>query len=526
MILVDDEDEVRGRISSRISAETGFVVVASAGNGYDALELIEEHSPHVVLTDIRMPYIDGLELAAIVRRDYPTVKVGFITGYNEFDYAREAIALGVHSYLTKPLTEEAIRSSLGQLKTELDREYAESYSREMVERQYAESLPLLVEHAFSSLLVAPTSDRPHGTAQLRDHGVDLESGRYLVAFVAVERTVELWDVIEFEKVKMAVRTTLQKRLASQGLRLHTFFFHDGIVCVMHEGDSRFVDELDITLNQIIRSIERFQSVTVSIGVSRLHIGDGELRRAYDEALAAAEVGRMQGVGRLLWADQVPSSPPDIALLDERERVELDQALRSGQPDRVREVIQAVTVRLRGIGRPVDLRLVMMDVAAILIRYAAAVNADLAAINGGDMLESIARIRGLSEFGDWVVRLADGLADAGRQARMDNAERLLSEAIAWMRTHFDNRDLTMQAVCDARGISVSYLGQLFKKHLDTTFVKYLTMIRMEHAKEQLQLRGSRIMEVAEACGYRDVYYFSHCFRKYAGVPPKQYRDAHT
>ena len=80
IILVDDEDEVRGRISSKIMAESGFQVVGTAGNGYDALELIEKFSPQVVLTDIKMPYIDGIELARIIRRDYPTVRIGFITG--------------------------------------------------------------------------------------------------------------------------------------------------------------------------------------------------------------------------------------------------------------------------------------------------------------------------------------------------------------------------------------------------------------------------------------------------------------
>ena len=127
IILVDDEDEVRGRISSKISDDSGFVVAGTAGNGYDALELIEKLSPQVVLTDIKMPYIDGIELAEIIRRDYPTVRIGFITGYDEFDYARQAIKLGVRSYLTKPLTQEDISEFLRKLKVELDDEYRDNY---------------------------------------------------------------------------------------------------------------------------------------------------------------------------------------------------------------------------------------------------------------------------------------------------------------------------------------------------------------------------------------------------------------
>jgi len=104
LLLVDDEDEVRGRISSLIDQNSGFVVVGKAGNGHDAYELVEELKPDVVLTDIKMPFIDGIELARMLKRDFPTVKVAFISGYDEFKYAQEAIKLNVVSYLMKPLT--------------------------------------------------------------------------------------------------------------------------------------------------------------------------------------------------------------------------------------------------------------------------------------------------------------------------------------------------------------------------------------------------------------------------------------
>ena len=115
MILVDDEDDVRGRILSKINEDSGFTVVGKAGNGYDAIDLIEKYKPHVVLTDIKMPFINGIELAKIIRRDYPTTKVAFISGYDEFEYAREAIELNVVSYLMKPVTGEDINSFLARL---------------------------------------------------------------------------------------------------------------------------------------------------------------------------------------------------------------------------------------------------------------------------------------------------------------------------------------------------------------------------------------------------------------------------
>ncbi len=523
MILVDDEDEVRGRISSRISEETGFSVVGTAGNGYDALDLIEEHAPHVVLTDIKMPYIDGIELASIIRREYPTVRIGFLTGYNEFDYAREAIKLRVQSYLTKPLTEDAIREFLKQLRQELDEELRTNYSRQIVEQQYQESLPLLIDHCLVSLLFTREESGSSEIEQLKGYGVDLEE-EYRAAFVSVERNEEHWNVIEFEKLKMSVRGNLEKALRREEIGVHTFFFNDGIVAVLKGKGHRFDEEVDLVLNQIIRSIERFLLVRVMIGVSRRHRGFRDFGRAYDEATGALEAGRLQSVGRLIYVDDLSVPRRGYALLEAQESEKLNKALRYGTTDEIRELLEAIRRRVNGVSELLlDHRLVMVGMVNALLQYSLVVDADITAIAGGDLLEAVYRMKSIEEFIGWVALMADQLQEQGRRSRMDNAERLLSDAIAYMEEHYADKELTMQKVCAAKGISASYLGQLFKKYKASTFVTYLTAIRMEHAKDALRLSGSRIIEVAEACGYRDVYYFSHCFRKFVGVPPKKYRE---
>ncbi|MDA3950269.1 MAG: response regulator [Spirochaeta sp.] len=524
MILVDDEDEVRGRISSRISAETGFSVVGTAGNGHDALELIEEHAPHVLLTDIKMPYIDGIELASIVRRDYPTVKIGFLTGYNEFDYAREAVNLRVHSYLTKPLTEEAIRAFLTDLKRELDEEYENNYSRQIIQRQYEESIPLLVEQCFTTVLLSRDHSVESEIDQLKTYGVELDGTGYVMAYVAVERNIQHWNMIEFEKLKLQVRTNIEKTLRSEEIGYHTFFFNEGIVLLVTESGVRFRADLDLVLNRIIRSIDRFLSVGVAIGVSRNHRSFRDVRTAYDEAVRAYERGRLQSVGRLVYVDELREAPRRYAVLTESDTERLRHEIHYGTSGSFRAVLDEVRTRLAADRSViVDHRLLMLGVANVLIQYGTNVGADIHVINADDMIDTISRIKSVDEFIGWAERQVTALHEYGRRNRMDNAERILSTAIAYIEEHYADNALTMQSLAEEQGISVSYLGQLFKKYRDTTFVKYVTSVRIERAKKQLSLSGSRIVEVAEACGYRDVYYFSHCFRKYVGVPPKKYRE---
>lgn len=529
IILVDDEDEVRGRISSRISKETGFAVVGTAGNGYDALELIEEKIPDVVLTDIKMPYIDGIELATTIRRDYPTVKMAFITGYNEFDYAREAVNLRIHSYLTKPLTEEAIREFLSSLKRELDEEYESTYSRRYIERQYNESVPLLIEHCLSSLLLSTTAGDRSEVGQLRQLGVDLEETRYTIISVSIERNAEHWDVIEFEKLRMSVRGNIKRTFDQEEIEFFDLFFNENIVYVVKESEPRGVREIDLVLNQIVRSIERYLSVRLSIGVGALHRGFRELRYAYDEAARALENGRVQSPGRIVYAAELPEVHRTYATLSETEIETLAYKLRYETPDLTKEHLARIGAQFSSVSSDsetgVDQQVAMLQITTALVQYGAVVNADIGAIHGTDLIETIGRMKSLPEFIGWAGRIVDELYGYGKRNRAGNAEKLLNQAISFMQQNVANKDLTMQAICDAQGISVSYLGQLFKKYKNTTFVKYLTTLRMERAKEQLRVSGNRIIEVAEACGYRDVYYFSHCFRKHIGVPPKTYRESH-
>ena len=107
--------------------------------------------------------------------------------------------------------------------------------------------------------------------------------------------------------------------------------------------------------------------------------------------------------------------------------------------------------------------------------------------------------------------------------MTNSQRLLDSAVSYIDTNYQNSEITMDSICDYLGISISYLSLLFKKHKNTTFVKCLTKVRMEYAKEHLKLTEHRIIEIAALCGYKDVYYFSHSFKKYEGVSPKKYRE---
>ena len=159
IILADDEQQILFGMKNGIDWESlGFSVVGTAQNGKEALELIEEYHPDLLISDIKMPFMDGLELSKIIHDNYINTKIILFSGWDDFEYARTAISYGVSQYLMKPIDYDEMQKLLTNIHEELEKEYAEKLNRTRLENIYAESIPLLRQQFFTQLLTEPVTD--------------------------------------------------------------------------------------------------------------------------------------------------------------------------------------------------------------------------------------------------------------------------------------------------------------------------------------------------------------------------------
>ena len=524
LILVDDEDEVRGRISSKISNDSGFTVVGAAGNGYDALELIEKLSPHVVLTDIKMPFIDGIELASLIRRDYPTVRVAFITGYDEFDYAREAIELNVSSYLTKPVTQGDISRFLDKLKAELDKEIKEKYNLELLKSRFEQSIPLIIDNYFISYLVSTTAGNAGDIENLKAYGVSLDEGHYLLSYIKMERDEAIQDVMEYEKRKLSLRSVIQSIMERHSYDYYSFLFNDGIIFIIKEKGKLFLREVDQVFYEMQKKAERFLSARIDIGISSLHREFRQLHQAYEEAGKALAYSKFLNAGRIIYIDQLEDHQPKILNLSDSEIRNLEHTVKFGSDNEIRNLMETLKLNaLRDNKTIANYRPYIINMLHIMVNYSDSIGLDLNTLIGGDVLDEMVKFRSLDQMFDWALSIFLKLRELNLTTKMTSSQKLLDRAVRYIDDHYEDPVISMERVCDELGISVSYLSLLFKKERETTFVKYLTSVRMEKAKEYLKLTGDKIIDIAGKCGYNEVYYFSHSFKKYTGLSPKKYRE---
>lgn len=524
LLLVDDEDEIRGRIASLINNNTGFKIVGKAGNGSDAYELVEQLKPDVVLTDIRMPYIDGLELARLIKRDFPTVKVAFISGYDEFNYAREAVNLNVINYLMKPVTSEDINVFLTDLKNKLDDEYERKFNINSVMKKYQESIPLIIDHEISNLIIS-SSINDADITKLKQYNLDVLDANHYGCLIEIENNLGEIELINLEKIMVLIKelaSTLPKSLKI----FHSLIIESGIFFVIKGFERDAMKILDMFLFEILQNSEQFLKLRLHIGVSErfVHIKDFPL--SYQEAKKAISYSYLLNTGRIVYIKEVEKRKETKIVLSTEDVKIIENAVKFGTTEDVKKVLSDYRQEMKKqINSLINHKSYIVSLANLILTFSESINDDVSDIVGPNFLDVMLSFSLTDDLFDWTENILLELRERNIQSNISRTEQIMNDCLEYVDQNFQDSSLSLNMVCDVLDVSVSYLSMLLKKYKEVTFNKYVVKVRMNEAKRLLETTDDKIINIAEKCGYNEVYYFSHSFKKYAGVSPKKYRDTY-
>jgi len=519
MILVDDEDDVRGRILSKIKKESGFEVVGKAGNGYDAIELIEKHKPHVVLTDIKMPFINGIELARIIRRDYPTTKVAFISGYDEFDYAREAIDLNVVSYLMKPVTSEDIDTFLQKLKSILDKEFAFLSNSNLIHQRYKESIPMLINSSLNNYRYKETLSN-EDISHLTQYGLQLEDNNYLVTIIGFGQDE---DMQTKEETKIFI-DNLTKKVFEKYEIVHEFLIPKGVVILMKDSSIRVARQIDMELYEVVQYAEEFRETSLEIGVSNVFHSFKAYPTAFRHAEQALRHSIYFNIGQIIYYDDIEEKEKEFLLVDEAKLSELEYLLKFGQKNEIKEQISHILSFAFDPDNDViiDPQLLLIKIANTLINYASSINVNISYVHKGNLVEALSKFHDINDLEDFIYTLILKMREQNVKTQIDKTEQIIEAFYQYIKQNYHDPNVSLDTVTDHLNISVSYLSMLLKKMKGVSFHKELIRLRMDKAKELLKFTQEKIIIIAQMVGYNEVYYFSHSFKKYTGMSPMEFR----
>lgn len=529
IMLADDEEEVRKAIIRKMDWEKlGFKVVGDAENGEDALEKLEQLEPDVVMTDIRMPYMDGLTLAARIREQHPSIKILIFSGYDDFEYAQQAIKLGVTEYILKPVNCQELAEILERVRLNLDQEIEQRRNIDTLRESYLGSLPILRE-LFLNDLVRKTADIGSVMPKLREYGIDiLDARKWLAAVIHVEQVERTEGQVlsqHQELIPISVRGLAEDHLKPY-CRFAIFNSMEGITVIAAvDGDNTQTGLMNV-LNDICKESRRMLEVAITVGVGHSCDTLQEIARSYQTAVDALGYRAIVGKGRVIYINDVEPVSRGKLQMDAGEEEELAAAVKFGPQSRIASVIHQLAARMDDAKvHARQYQVYMLSIANCIIRLMQQYD-----LNMDQMFEEQITYRNIldniccrEEFAERIIPIACRMNEAMNQERDNTTRNVIRKAKEYIREHYANPELSVEMICRHLHMSPAYFSTMFKKETGQTYINYLTEVRLKKAVELLNETDDKTYVIAGKVGYQEQNYFSYVFKKRFGVSPTKYRS---
>ena len=521
LLIVEDEDMLREALLGSVDWSGLGYEARGAEDGEQALNIALEFKPDIVLTDIRMPFLDGLQLSAKLREVLPGTMVAILSGHDEFAYAQEALKLGVREYLQKPMPPAELVAAVKRLERSVDAARVREHQMNRMRRQLDQAMPLMRQKLLNQLV-----ERELSQAEIED----------MLRFVGLPLSGESFTVclIDFESENSAARDWALMECAALDIikteaktDAAVFELNRGGVALIYCARTVFTEKERAFVAQLLEAIrsELYEQLdlatTAAIGepVDRLC----ELNRSYMSARQALRSRVM--LGRYNTYDA-------FARLEEARLYPFDdvnqllQRLKQGSRAELEEGIQLFADKLRSAGSlsVENLRVLTID----LLNGAFKLMTDAGKADPARLDEAYRQAFAAKSLDDCQAIVLNHLLITHGQleeARASCGNQLIEGACAYIAQHYADPDMSLNAAAAHVFVSPTYLSILFKKKLGVTFIDYLINLRLEKAKALLRDTAKRTYEVAAETGYGDPQYFSVCFKKYTGLTPTEYRAQH-
>lgn len=535
ILMADDEAEIRDGMIQKLDWNVlGFEVAASAENGVEALELLEQAKPDVIMTDIKMPFMDGLEFIEKAVEILPTVKIIVFSGFDDFEYAQKAIRLNVEEYLLKPISSAQMTESLINLKKKMDKELEERSDIDRLRKSYLESYPVMREQLISGILER-TVPQQQILQKARQYQVDSEKGYRAVVLVAVDREpiVEVKGQISAftgkeELVPIAIRQIMEAvlgRFHKADCLLHGDFVI-GVVQLNYESQiSILINEV----NEICREGRKVTGMEIAAGIGGVVENLEEISYSYREAGNAVEYsmlkGRSEG-GRCVYIKDV--EPEDLSgrlQFSETEERAFLTAIKAGNVEKIRKLTSGFFSKLEQSKLPYHrYQAHIFELFTLAMRLSNAYQLDLKGAFGGEAnyISTLFGLHSLGQIEEWFMRGFLKLGGMIQKERMDSGKSLTFRAKAFVEEHFPDASLSVERLCEELHVSPAYFSTVFKKETGKSFVSYLTEVRLNEAVRLLDTTSDKTYVIAAKAGYAEPNYFSYVFKKKYGVAPSRYR----
>lgn len=520
VLVVEDEINQRRALVERVEWEkAGFEVIGQAENGAEALDKVEQLEPDLIFTDIKMPLISGLELAAKVRELRPATQIVILSGYDSFEYARTAINYNIISYLLKPISSSELSEQLFDIHRRME-ERLGGISGKTAQTD-SERLNRLTVIEFLQPLMFGGSEQQSGDdeklkAAAAQLGITDENKRNKFCVLVSKFKKDGKNSVSDEHAVF-----VDKILGRYLKKAVTFITYGRAVtlAVFEETDIP-QNVLELALLELVQTSKRVMDEECTVGISRQFYELSHCPTAYFEAVTARRY-TSDGVGHIRYIEDKERDGEVEFEYVEKSVLKIEQLLKVGNADELGEFINDMYEN----NTPENANLLVVQIIATVCRVVsnASDKSELSGLVAKNPIFS--RITSYSSQSGMRDELTEFCRDAKKiieQSQKRDSQVLCDRVVQIIDERFPDEELSLTGVSAELAVSPNYLSALIKKEKKKNFITLLTEKRMKAAYDMLVCSSMKVLEISEKCGYSDQHYFSYCFKKFYGDSPNKVR----
>ncbi len=523
LLIVDDEFIERNALKFIINKSLLLIGdIEETSNGREAISKCSTFKPDIILMDIKMPGINGVEAAKIIKKSRPDCKIIFLTAFNYFDYAQEAIKIGVEDFIVKPAANEQVIGILKKTIDTLDIELGRKVKQKETEDKLERIIHYLEDELIASLAAGEIEEN-HIKEYLSAMGIEYKTGFGLIAAIdygscPLQPASQLQKNMIKKRCIEKLRSEIQKHqvkclINSIGSDIYALLVFKESLEQLNEWVLKLADKIHKTVYEQM-------SVNICIGIGLGNADPFLISRSFSQAKIANRYGAVANEPVTHFKD-VEQNQQFLEYPLEKEKQLCEKIIRCDR-ERVLIILDEI---LDWAGQFFNS---MEDIQRKAYELVSAINRAVpqeAGINEYTMsgyYREIMQTASIGEIRRLVKTVLKNLMDRIENTRSDRTNALIDKVCLYINQNY-TREINLEQMSSMIGFSSYYLSKLFKKYKKMNFVDYITAARIDKARELLENPIINIKEISSLVGYNDPNYFTRVFKRAEGITPTEYRN---
>ncbi len=529
VLLVDDEILVREAISENIHwGELGYELAGSCQNGKEAIEFLEKEPVDVVLTDICMPYVDGMGLSEFIFKNLPETNIIIFSGFDDFEYAQKAIKYNVREYLLKPVTASELSGILTNLKEKVDKRKETERKLDRLNEAYNKNKILIKSKVVADFIMGSKTEE-ESRRDLQEANIILDTSKYCVAVVEIDLYSELYDADKTIKQQSTLMAFAVYNISDEIVWQH----QAGIVCqgnlnrvfilFMKNQVKEFELEIKSICLEIKDHVRQYMKIGITTGIGRCVKNQREIYKSYEDAEVSLRYRYLFGESSIIDMKEISDNlSQEISIDDKIDSLIMSIKLNDKQQmDEIFQHIQNTIIGTLADKSRSSLCLQQIVMAVTETLRASDLEGSFYYTRKNQLLTDIADSQTLYEAISLLKQYCRQIADELDIRKNTGGKKYAFLALDYIEKNYADSEINLNSICSYLSISPSRFSTIFKIATGETFMEVLIHTRMQKAKELLENTDLKNYEIAEKIGFSDPHYFSISFKKMTGKTPTEY-----